>query len=148
MQNAAGAQSQGPRRDIPGEWPGTSSSWNNNGMGRSPGPPSPPGPRGRSLPPSPPGPSQYGQNGQIFVKEAQTLVFEAWPNYNRVVMWKSQFYREVVAKSGQDPQLTMKWIRDIEVLSFEELAVSSTRYGPNYDSLDIKIASGLWKIVR
>ena len=53
-----------------------------------------------------------------------------------------------MAKSGQDPHMTLRWIREIEVLSFEELAVSSASYGPYYDSLEIKIASGLWKIVR
>ena len=89
------------------------------------------------------------QPGQILIKEAQTLVFESWPNYNRFVMWKSHFYREVVAKSGQDPQTTMRWIKEIEVVTdFEYLAISSTSCGPNYDSLDIKIATGLWKIVR
>ena len=148
MPNMEGAYSQGPPRSAARDWPGTSSAWSNPGMGGGPVPPSPPGPRGGPMPPSPPGPSLHGQHGQIFVKEAQSLVFEAWPNYNRVVMWKSQFYREVVAKSGQDPQLTMKWIRDIEVLNFEELAISSAGYGLNYDSLDIKIATGLWKIVR
>ena len=55
--------------------------------------------------------------GHIVLREAQALNFEKWPPYHRFEIWKSNFYREVSAKSGQNQSETMMWIKEIEVVS-------------------------------
>ena len=82
--------------------------------------------------------------GHILLKEAQALVFDHWPAYHRFELWKSHFYREIAAKSGQDQREIMIWIKEIEeVNDIHSLATTTTRSGHNVESLDMKIATGL-----
>ena len=76
-------------------------------------------------------------------------MFDQWPVYHRFQIWKSHFFREVATKSGQDQKETMMWIREIEeVTDIVPLSTSTSKSGLNFESLDIKIATGLWKILR
>ena len=76
-------------------------------------------------------------------------MFDQWPVYHRFEIWKSHFFREVAAKSGQDQKESMMWVKEIEeVADIVPLATSTTKSGLNFESLDVKIATGLWKILR
>ena len=67
---------------------------------------------------------------------------------HRFESWKLQFYREVASKSGHNPRETMAWIKEIEEKGFEELSSSMSSTGISFESLDFKIATGLWKILK
>ena len=89
------------------------------------------------------------QAGHLVLKEAQPLNFESWPVIRRFESWKQQFYREVAAKSGGNPRDTMAWVKEIEAkTNIIDLSSSISTSGYNYESLDFKIAAGLWKILK
>ena len=67
---------------------------------------------------------------------------------HRFESWKLQFYREVASKSGHNPRETMAWIKEVEKKGFEELSSSMSSTGISFESLDFKIATGLWKILK
>ena len=108
--------------------PGIRTAWVGPNIGGMP--PAPPTAPSEQRPPPRTPPEFEARNnappGQILVKEAQTLVFDHWPMYHRFELWKSQFYREIVAKSGQDQKETMIWIKEIEVVTDITLLATST----------------------
>ena len=80
--------------------------------------------------------------GQIFVREAQAIVFEQWPEYHRFEIWKSHFFREIAAKSGQSQRDTMMWLKEIEAATdIQSLAPTTAKVGHKFESLDVKIAT-------
>ena len=86
--------------------------------------------------------------GHIFLREAPVLNFEKWPAYHRFEIWKANFFREVAAKSGQNQAETMMWIKEIEGVSdLQSLSPTESKFGHKFESLDTKIATGLWKIM-
>ena len=105
-------------------------------------------------PRTPPGfetkmPKEHTPPGQIFVREAQAIVFEQWPEYHRFEIWKSHFFREITAKSGQSQRDIMMWLKEIEaVTDIQSLAPTTDKARHRFESLDTKIATGLWRIVK
>ena len=131
--------------------PGVRTAWGDPSVREVPSAPAPAPSEHRPRPRTPPGfeAKINAPPGHILLKEAQALVFDHWPAYHRFELWKSHFFREVVAKSGQDQKETMIWIKEIEIVTdITLLATSTTRSGLNFESLDVKIATGLWKILR
>ena len=91
----------------------------------------------------------HSASGHIFLREAPVLNFEKWPVYHRFEIWKSNFYREIAAKSGQNQSETMMWIKEIEVATdIQSLITPTSKYGQKFETLDMKIATGLWKILN
>ena len=76
-------------------------------------------------------------------ENSQTLEFQSW---------KVNFKTEVCSKTA-DPNLTMHWIKEVEIAkSFEELVTSRSIMErtdfPHYDMLDATIASALKKLLN
>ena len=85
---------------------------------------------------------------QLVVKEATDLIFEPWPDIHRFEAWKSHFYREAAAKSNR-PRETVVWLREIELAKdCVEPMTPISKEGHDFESLDFKMASGLWRILK
>ena len=83
-------------------------------------------------------------------KEAEAIIFDKWPQPTELICWKMSFKNEV-SHSSQYPRTAMLWkgeVEDIECI--DELSTSASITGrpiPDFENLDFKIASGLWKIL-
>ena len=81
-------------------------------------------------------------------KKLSIWYLEPWPDIHRFEAWKSHFYREVAAKSGR-PHEAMAWLQEIEnTTDCSTLFSPTSKDGQDFSSLDFKIASGLWKILK
>ena len=74
------------------------------------------------------------------------------PDSMKLYGWKVDFKTEVCSKSA-DPQLTMQWIKEVEMAtSIDDLMASRSNTGrtdfPDYDMLDAMIASVYKKLLR
>ena len=85
-------------------------------------------------------------------QQISELQFDRFPNPSSFLVWKTRFKTQV--SSGSDlPSEAVLWIKEVEMVdSLDELKKSSRSvYGkdfPNFEMLDVKIASALNKIIQ
>ena len=60
--------------------------------------------------------------------------------------WKVNFKTEVCSKSA-DSQLTMQWIKEVEIALLTSQSITGRKNVPDYDMLDAMIASALKKLL-
>ena len=91
----------------------------------------------------------YSHNGAVDYPRfpISELHLGKFPDLMEFQSWKDNFKTEVCSKTA-DPQLTMLWIKEVEIAkSIDELMTSRSIVGrrdfTHYDMLDAMIASGL-----
>ena len=98
-------------------------------------------------------PVEFPQNYMVGQQRQQIseLQFDKFPNSKSFLVWKFRFKTQVTTCSDS-PTDAMLWIKEVEMVdSLEELKSSRSVCGkdfPNFEMLDAKIASALFKIIQ